>query len=304
MLTKKGWAYRQRDRGFRATMRFFFPHIADQIRREHDEGTFEPQTPDAAPPHKLVIDKGSKTTIVSFSSAALLHAGQSTKEFEAFFKRYGAGYNLVFFRDVHRSAYHFAPDGEPTGLAFYEAELRSTLAELGSERHIAIGDSAGAAAAIYFGTRLGFDQVIAFSPPFPLRHWINPWAQLRAYTDVPLLFREPSAYWEHVVLAFTPIFWLYLPIGRRCGFRNIWNPIETYRTATTRPRLTVFYGEGSRPERKILEPLRGLPDVTFRPLPTAKHFCMVKLAKTGQLGSTIMGIIDPVGRPPSLAPAS
>ncbi len=297
MLAKRGWAYRQRDRGFRTVLQIFFPHIAASIRREHLDGAFEAgKDSSAAPAHQLVIDQGSKTTIVSFSSAALLHAGQSTREFEAFFERYGAGYNLVFFRDVHRSAYHLTPDGEPTGRAFYEAELRATLRSLGSERHIAIGDSAGAAAAIYFGTRCGFDQIIAFSPPFPLRRWISPLAQLRAYFDLPLLIREPAAYWEHVVLAFTPIFWLYLPIALRCGFRNIWNPIADYRAAERRPKLTVFYGEGSRPEREILRPLKGLPEVEMRPLPTAKHFCMVQLARSGQLGPAIMGIITGQGR--------
>jgi hypothetical protein len=291
MFTRRGWAYRQRDRGFRATMRFFFPHIAGEIRREHEDGTFA-AADGAAPPHKLVIDRGSDTTIVSFSSAALLHAGQPTKEFEGFFRRYGRDYNLVFFRDVHRSAYHFTPEGKAGGTAFYEKDLRDTLAALGSTRHIAIGDSAGAAAAIYYGARCGFDQIIAFSPPFPLRHWVSPLAQVRALFDLGLLFREPSAYSEHVVLSFTPIFWLLLPIGFRCGFRNIWDPIATYAASGHPPKLTVFFGEGSRPERRILAPLRGLPDVELRPLATAKHFAMVQLARRGQLAETIMVIVD------------
>lgn len=292
MLSKRGWAYRQRDRAFRRLLRVFFPDIAEEIKREHADQAFATAVETDLPQHKLIVDRGSKTTIVCFSSAALLYAGQPAREFEAFFKRYGAGYNLVFFRDVHRSAYHFAPDGGPSGLAFYEAELRTALADLGSDRHVAIGDSAGAAAAIYFGTRCGFDQLIAFSPPFPLRHWIGPLAQLRSYFDVPLLIREPAAYWEHVVLSFTPIFWLYLPIAFRCGFGKIWNPIAEYMNAPRRPRLTVFFGERSGPERRILEPLRSVEEVTMRPLPTAKHFCMVKLARTGKLGPTIMQIIE------------
>lgn len=292
LLTRRGWAYRQRDRAYRGLMRVIFPDVAGAIKREHADAAFMPEDRNATPSHKLVVDQGSDATIVAFSSAALLYAGQSMREFEAFFKRYGAGYNLVFFRDVHRSAYHLTPDGEPRGLAFYEDDLRATLRELGSTRHIAIGDSAGAAAAIHFGSRCGFDKIIAFSPPFPLRHWIGPRAQLRSYFDLKLLRKEPAAYREHVVLSFTPVFWLYLPLRFRVGRRGIWNPIATYLAASPRPRLTVFYGEGSRPERDILAPLQGTPEATLVPLPTAKHFCMVTLARTGTLGSTIMGIIE------------
>lgn len=291
MLTKSGRAYRFRERLFRGANRILFPHMARSIRGEAEDGSFR-EGGDGVPQHILVVDQGSDTTVVSFSSAALLHAGQPTREFEGFFRRQGARYNLVFLRDVHRSCYHLRPDGQADGLAFHEAELRATLARLGSTRHVAIGDSAGAAAAIHFGTRLGFDRLVAFSPPFPLRHWISPLAQLRAYTDVPLLIREPGAYWEHVLLAFTPIFMFYLPIGLRCGFANIWDPVAAYRVAPGRPALTVFFGEGSRPERKILAPLRALPEVTLRPLPTAKHFCMVALARTGRLGPAILEAIE------------
>ncbi len=295
MLTKWGWAYRQREGIFRRANQILFPYMVASIQGEAADGSFKDQG-NAPPQHLLVVDKGSDTTIVSFSSAALLHAGQPTREFEGFFKRQGAGYNLVFFRDVHRSCYHLRPDGRADGLAFHQAELRATLERLGSRRHVAIGDSAGAAAAIYFGTRFGFDRIVAFSPPFPLRHWISPLAQLTAYCDVPLLMREPGAYWEHVLLAFTPIFMFHLPIGLRCGFRNIWDPIADYHAATRRPALTVFYGRDSRPEQKILAPLRALPEVTLRPLPTARHFCMVALARTGRLGPAILEAIEETPR--------
>ena len=276
----------------RDAARVLVPHMARSIEGEHHGGAFKDGNAEAAPEHKIVVARGSSTTIVSFSSAALLHAGQPTPEFQAFFDRYGADYNLVFFRDVHRSCYHLTPDGEPTGLAFYEADLRETLKTLGSTRHIAIGDSGGATAAIYFGTRCHFDKAIAFSSPFPMRYWLNSVAQIQAYFDMPLLIREPSAYWEHVLLASSIFFVFYLPITLRCGRGGIWDPIADYVAARQRPELTVFYGEGSRPERKIIAPLRDQPDVTIRPQPTAKHFCMVKLARSGQLGPTIMSIID------------
>lgn len=288
MLTRGGRAYRVRERVFNRANRILLPHMADPVRRET-----EASDDDAIPEPMKVIDNGADATVVSFSSAAMLHTGRPTTEFESFFQRQAKPYNLVLFRDIHRSVYHLTPDGEPGGLAWHESELEKALSKLGATRHVAIGDSGGAAAAIYYGTRCGFDTVVAFSPPFPLHHWISPLAQLRAYFDVPLLIREPSAYWEHVLISATSTFMFYLPIGLRCGFGNIWDPIATYLKAERRPRLTVFYGEGSRPETKIVAQLRGLPEVTINPLPTAKHFCMVALARTGRLGATIMEAIEP-----------
>jgi len=289
MLSRGGRAYRFRERVFNRANRILLPHMADPVRRET-----EAAGDDAMPEPMKVIDNGADTTIVSFSSAAMLHTGRPTSEFESFFQRQARPYNLVLFRDIHRSVYHLTPDGEPGGLEWYRTELENALAALGASRHVAIGDSGGAAAAIYFGTKLGFETVVAFSPPFPMHHWISPVAQLRAYFDVPLLIKEPSAYWEHVLIAGSATFMFYLPIGLRCGFDSIFNPIATYLEASERPRLTIFYGEGSRPETKIIAPLRGLPDVTINPLPTAKHFCMVALARTGRLGSTIMEAIEPL----------
>ncbi len=287
----RGWRYRARSRAYSAVMAAIFPYFSDNIRREREEKPFGEVEAAAPPQHKLIIDRGSDTTIVTFSSSAMLYAGQPTREFERFFERHGDGVNLVFFRDLHRSGYHLTPDGGGDGVAFHEAELRSALAQLGSKRHIAIGDSAGAAAGMYYGTRLGFERVIAFSPSFPLRHWINPLAQLRAVVDIPLLWREPRAYFEHLVLCLTPFFWLYLSVGWRMGFSGFWDPVEEYRRSEKRPRLTIFYGERNRPESNIIRPIRDLPEVDLRPLPTARHVVMGALARTGRLGPTLRELV-------------
>jgi len=297
-MLSQGRGYRFRERVFNRANRILLPDMAGPVRSETSDSTFAEDAGNGAPQHLRVVDRGSPSTIVSFSSAAMLHSGQPAREFEGLFSRHGAEHNLVFLRDVHRSAYHFTPRSEPGGLAFHEAELKRTLAALGSARVVGIGDSSGAAAAIYYGVRLGFDRVIAFSPPFPLRYWIRPSAQLRAYLDLPLLLREPGAYWEHFLLSLTVPFFFYFPIGFRCGFRNIFDPVADYCAAAKRPQLTLFYGEGSKPEANIVAPLRDLPDVSIRPLPTAKHFCMVALARTGRLGSTIMEIVgEPDAKP-------
>lgn len=295
-----GWLYRLRERLALRGTRLFFPAIHEAAQQEDADNPFDQKTGEL-PSHIHIVDRGSDTTIVSFSSVALLHTGQPAREFEAFFRRYGADQNLVFLRDVHRSCYHFTPDGGGDGLAFHEAELRSVLAQLGSTRTIAIGDSGGAAAAIYYGTRLGFDRVVAFSPPFPLRHWISPTAQLYALFNFKLLFREPRIYTEHVVNAIVPVFGMWLRLSLRCGFGKIWKPIEDYCAAPVKPRLTVFYGERSRPESLVVKPLRQFAEVDLRPLPTASHFGMAALARTGRLGPTILELLGPEADRPATA---
>ena len=74
-----------------------------------------------------------------------------------------------------------------------------------------------------------------------------------------------------------------------CGGRTVenWGP----RRCSPNPRvagvpldLTVFYGERCRAEAKLLAPLKGLPDVSIRPQPTASHFSMIPLLRIDTSG--------------------
>lgn len=291
-MLKRGRGYKFREGVVYRAARVLFPHLAESVEDEAKEQTFKELDAKGEPQYLRVVDRGSDTTIVSFSNAALLHAGQPTSIFEGFFSKLGREHNLVFLRDVHRTAFHYTPSAKRKGLAFHEELLNKTLADLGSKQVIGIGDSGGAAAAIYFGVRCGFDKVIAFSPPFPLKHWIGPRAQLRSFFDLKLLFREPSIYWEHVLISVLSLTMVYIPISFYCGFGSVFDPIAEYQAAKKRPHLTVFYGERCRAEAKLLAPLKGLPDVSIRPQPTASHFSMIPLARTGRLGATILEIID------------
>lgn len=294
-MLKRGRGYQFRERVVNRAARLIFPQISDSVTGEASDRDFKQLDDTGSPQYLRVIDRGSESTIVSFSNAALLHAGQPTSMFESFFSQHGREHNLVFLRDVHRTAFHYTPWAKRGGLAFHEELLNKTLADLGSKHVVGIGDSGGASAAIYFGIRCNFDKVIAFSPPFPLRHWIGPLAQLRSLFDLPLLFRQPSMYWEHILVSILSLTLVYIPVGFTCGFGNIFDPVADYCAAKRRPFLTVFYGERCRAEVRLVAPLSGLPDVSLRPQPTASHFSMIPLARSGRLGSTILEIIDGPG---------
>ena len=284
--------YRFRERVVNRAAPVLFPRIAESVAGEVKDSAFEKSGAAETPNYLHVVDRGSDSTILSFSNAALLHAGQPTNMFESFFSQRDRRHNLVFLRDVHRSAFHYTPTGKRNGLAFHEELLNNTLKDLGSKHTIGIGDSGGAAAAIYFGVRCGFDKVIAFSPPYPLRHWIKPSALLRSVYDFRLLFRERSVYWEHILVSWLSLTLVYIPVSFYCGFGSIFDPIADYCAADRRPLLTVFYGERCRAEAALIAPLKDLPDVSMRPQPTASHFSMTPLARSGRLGATILEIVD------------
>jgi len=240
-----------------------------------------------------VIDRGSDTTVFSFSSAGLLHAGLPTFAFEGLFERQERAYNLVFLRDVHRTAYHLTPAGDPTGLAHYESILLDTMKRLGAKRHVAIGESSGAAAALYFGTRCGMDKVVAFSLPYPIQIWTSLRAIFRAVFNLPELLRDPAGYWEVLMIT------LFSVLARRALRRHvgeaIFNPLTTYLEATPRPQLTLHYGERCRPDAQIAAQIDAAPEARCVPFATGRHILWTSIARQGSLEQLLMRELESPG---------
>lgn len=272
-------------------IRIVLPDLGAAHRREHRENAYGADSTANGPAHVLVENHGADTTIFSFSSSAMLFAGQPTFQFRGFFNRDGNKYNLVFFRDVYRTAYHIAPDGQSNGLAFFESEVRRLMTELGGTTHIAIGDSAGASAALYFGACCGMDKAVAFSQPFPLTHWLGLGMKFRILFNVPLMVRDWSAWREQAFLAVTiPFAWLEM--CQRVGRKGIWNPVEVYRAASPRPEAVLFFGEGCGPDSRTARLLADVPEARLMPLPTARHSVGLYLAKRGELQRLILREIE------------
>ena len=108
--------------------------------------------------------------------------------------------NLVFVRDPLCACYHIAPDGTPTGLAYYEARVREAVEKLGARHNVAIGTSIGGMAAVAFGHRVGFDQVIAFSPSWPPERYMLDNSLAGLVARAKLLIRRPGAWIERLLL--------------------------------------------------------------------------------------------------------
>lgn len=269
------------ERVYRAAVRVFLPHLAESLRLEAEKGLFRGNGAE----HVVVEDRGAPRTIFSFAGGAALYAGMPTFEFRKMLTEVGTDYNLVFFRDLTRYSYHVGPQGQLDGLAFYEGEVRRLISSLGSTHHVAMGASAGAAAAMYFGTRCGFDKVIGFNQPFPLHEWGRAATQAHHYLNLKKLLKYPSEYVENSLLSLSTA--CMLCVARHTKHAEIWDPLGLYRSTQPRPRLTLFYGERCRPDARNARRLADLPDVKLVPVPVGLHNCASYLKRRNELAQVL-----------------
>ena len=266
--------------------RLLAPELAKNMERA-DSAQFTEFTPEHIENFVEVEDRGSDVTIFTFAGLAVLFAGLPAFEFKQLLRTYGDDYNLVLFRDIRRLCYHITPDGQLGGLEFYERHVREALASLGSTYNVAVGVSGGGAAALYFGTRCGFDQVIAFSPGCPLTVYCSPWNQLQSFFDLKRLVTSPKAYVEQLFVTLGTS-WSYNRLRKMVGKNNIWSVMDTYRGAADPPRATVFYGEGARCDARQAKLFDGCPNVKRVALPTKFHNSAGYLKRRDELGTTIL----------------
>jgi len=273
---------------FRWVTRLFLPDLAKQMERE---GTLAVDgAAEQAPPYVQVEDHGGDVTLFCFSGMAVLFAGLPSFEFRKLLSKHALKYNLVFFRDIHRLGYQATPDGQPGGVAFYEAKARELMDQLGARYNVALGSSGGGSASIYFGTACQMDQVIAFSPVLTSDAWPVFRTQWRAYLDLPKLFTRPSEYLEVALVALSSLY-VTRKIHKFAG-DNVWQVLDTFRNPPgKRPQTTIFYGERCYPDAQQRLLLEDLPEVQHIAVPTGRHNCPGYLKAQGTLGDTILDLI-------------
>ncbi len=273
----------------------FFERLFDWGRsRIYPSGADSPSDGSAADGPEQFIeidDRGSDVTVFAFAGLAAQYAGLPIFEFRGILNRCCQGANLVFVRDVRRLSYHVTPDGEPTGLAFYERQVREAMGRLGARYNVALGTSIGGGAAVYFGSRCGMDQVIAFSPAHPLTVYCGALSQLRTYFNLASLIRSPAVYKEMAIITLGA--WIcYGRLCRTVGRRGMWPVLEAYAEASPRPRATVFYGARCRPDARQASLFGDHEELKLVPLPCARHNCAGFLKERNELAETILREIE------------
>ncbi len=269
----------------RTVTRLIAPKLAANMEREGSGGITEFGANEMEQ-FVEIEDRGSDVTIFSFAGLAALYAGLPSFEFKKMLRSGGEDYNLVFFRDIRRLCYHVTPDGEPGGLDFYETAIRDAMARLGSRHNIAMGVSVGGSAALYFAAKCGMQQVIGFSPGYPLTVYCSALNQMRTFLDLPRLIFRPKAYAE-LALVTLATGWSHRRLCKMLGEENLWPVLDTYAAAQPRPQATIFYGEKCRPDARQATSFDGVAEVKRVAVPTVYHNCAGFLKDRGELAKVI-----------------
>lgn len=275
----------------RLIVKTFFPGIAKSL---EEEGQFDLNSTSASEidlaQHIDVEDNGSDTTLICFAGMAVLYAAMPKFEFRKTLSESGGSYNYVWVRDIYRAYYDLAPDGSPTGLAFYTRIVGDVLAKLGSKHNIAIGASGGGAAAFAFSGFLPIHQIIAFNPAFPMEDYCSPQNMRGLIFDIGRLLRYPRIYLE-MFFVVVGVRYLLQRSHRLVGVEHMMKPLECYLRKQPPVPATVFYSDACLPDARQIRQFLGIPSVVLKPIASRRHNCMAELKQRGELGSLIHGEI-------------
>lgn len=249
-----------------------------------------------------IRQRGSEVTVVSFAGIAALHGGMVNYEFTELLRKLSWEPNVVFVRDPLCACYHLRPDGTPGGLDYYAEAVESAVRSTGAKHVVAIGTSIGGMAALTFGSRLAFDQVIAFSPTWPPERYFLDGSARARLERIRLLFREPGVFFERLLLAQMARV-SARRLERTVGRENILDLEKALASSTTLPRISMMYGRGCAPDVATAEALHRITGAEIVALDTSMHNSTAHLKRTGQLVPAILERVDSCARARGLVPA-
>ena len=192
---------------------------------------------------------------------------------------------------MHRLNYHASPTLGVNGLTFYEQTINEALEKMGSTYNVGIGISVGGAAALYFGSRCEFDQVIAFSPVCPISEYCSLFNQIRSIFDFPRLFTAPKSYLEQLIVTLATA-WSYRRTVKLVGKENFWPVLEEFRDSRRQPKTTILYGTRTGPDARQAKHFNAFPQVKQIGLDTNSHNGAGFLKQQGTLASTLLDEIQ------------
>ena len=170
----------------------------------------------ADPERGLVVDRDADAAVALVAFGGI-SGGLAMPPFEFFTLAKGIPATKIFIRDLDQAWYQRGVRGLGSSITAATDGLRSLLAEVGADRVVGFGNSAGGFGAILFGHLVGFDEVHAFAPQtfidrarrirYRDRRWPQPIHDLRAHPpaeqvyDVQPLCLGPSGPAVHVYVA-------------------------------------------------------------------------------------------------------
>jgi hypothetical protein len=149
-----------------------------------------------------------------------------------------------------------------------------------------IGDSSGAAAAVYFGTLCHAKRVLSLTMPYPMEPWSTARALMRHLFNLRELWKDRASYWDCLIIsAFS--FLARRTLLNHIGKSAIFHPYLTYRNAENRPAVTIVYGERCVADATNAKAFAEFEEVELLALPTGRHTLWIPLARYGSIGKLI-----------------
>ena len=207
-----------------------------------------------------VADMGgdSRTLLVAFGG---LQGELGMPVFEFFKSTRDIPVKRLFVRDLRQSWYHGGLSGEDATLADATDALRALVAREGVERLVTVGNSAGGYAALVFGTLLGADTVLAFSPQTVLD--LDEWNELN------------DRRWEKQLRPLVESNML------DAGWTDLRSALPRARQAHT--RYEIFFDETHRLDRVHAERLVGVDGARLYRFGRGGHMVSLSLRRSGGL---------------------
>lgn len=231
--------------------------LAESVRRPFRRG-FSRELGDQS--SSVVADMGgdSRTLLIAFGG---LQGRLAMPAFEFFNSTRGIPVKRVFVRDLRQAWYHRGLSGEEATLMDVVDSLRELIARSEVERLVVIGNSAGGYAALVFGTLLGADTVVCFSPQTVLD--LEVWREMK------------DARWEGELR----------PLVESKALDTHWTDLRSAlpvaRSKDT--RYMVFFDTRERLDRLHAERLAGIAGVRLYRLGRGGHMVPLWLRKCGAL---------------------
>lgn len=209
----------------------------------------------------------SRTMLIAFGGIAL-RTGVPPYEFSALTGR--AGVKRLYVRDLRQAWYHRGMPGHGDRLIDIADALREVVARRRVERLVVVGNSAGGYAALVFGTLLGADVVLAFSPQTTL--------------DLESLAQMDDHRWDERLQ----------PLEESAAFDRNWvdlaRALPDARRAET--RYQVFFDD-THLDRAHSERLKGLEGLRLFRFGRGQHELVRALRDTGALARVVERAIRP-----------
>ncbi len=152
---------------------------------------------------EYIINKNSKTLIISFGGYALKFGGILPFEFLNFLNKHFEDVDKIFYIDKHHISYHKGIDGITKNIDETVIYLKEKIKNY--EKVIFMGISAGGYASLLFGSLLNVTKVIAFIPQTILKNQLLIKNYDKKYINLKNIINKDTKYYVYGDLSITHI---------------------------------------------------------------------------------------------------